>query len=443
MPNLDIPMGDKKIAQLLASTDSETSGAAKTLMEYTASYAPNGLTPTTAKPRKPLISKMVTTFANGHGWFNYNGAASFTANDTADYALGTQSVRIVTDSINTAAIMRSPAITVDATDKQVVIWVKVTGVAYLTEMNLYAGDASLANHYNWTIADAGGVAQHVFREGEWAPVVLGFADAFVVGTPSRAAIALMQFRVRASNGNTVTVRVGGVGLSNELSTFPKGVISIACDDSYLSQFTQLKTALDRYGWGATAYTIVDRLGVAGFMTLDNLKELERIHGWEIGGHSYTMANHGIGYGNMTDSEVEDDIRKLKTWLVDHNFIGADHMAYPLGSYSIAAQEVIGKYFATGRTVTNRLIETVRPSDRMRLRSLSVSNTIPLSTAKALVDKVAAQKGWGIITFHDIVTSPTVGTHWSIADTFALIDYIATKDVVVMNVGDVTSRLAAS
>lgn len=407
-----------------------------------AAYASNGVAATSAKPRKPLLSNMVTTFASGHGWFNYAGAATFTANDTTDYALGTQSVKIVTDTINTAAITRSPALTVDLTSKQIVIWVKVTGVANLTEMNLYAGDSTLANHYNWTIADAGGVAQHVFREGEWAPIVLGFADAFVVGSPSRSAITLMQFRVRASSGNAITVNVGGIGLTAELSTFPKGVISIACDDSYLSQYTQLKTALDKYGWGATAYTIVDRLGVAGFMTLANLKELEAVHGWEIAGHSYTMANHAIGYGNMTDAEVEADIKKLKTWLIDNNFIGADHMAYPLGSFTSASQAVIGKYFATGRTVTNRLIETIRPSDRMRLRSLSVSNTIPLSTAKALVDKVAAQKGWGIITLHDIVATPTVGTHWSIADTFALIDYIATKDVVVMNVGDVVTRLSA-
>jgi peptidoglycan/xylan/chitin deacetylase (PgdA/CDA1 family) len=442
-PTAYVPVTEKGMPTGVATLDDNAKIPSNQLPNLSATYAPGGLAPTSAKPRKPLLSNMITTFAPGHGWYSYHGAAAFSANDTTDYALGTQSTRLISDTRNTPAIMRSPKLAIDATSKQFVVWVKVEGTANLTEMNLYAGDASLANHYNWTIADGGGVAQHVFREGEWAQVVLGFADAYVVGTPSRSAIVQLQFRIRASAGNAVTAHLGGIGLSAELPVFPKGVVSITCDDSYLSQFTHLKTALDRYGWGATAYTIVDRLGVQGFMTIEQLKELERVHGWEIGGHSYTMARHGIGYGNMTDAEVEADVKLLKTWLVDNNFIGADHMAYPLGSYSPACQAIIGKYFATGRTVTSRLVETLRPSDRMRLRSLSMSNTIALSTAKALVDRVAAQKGWGILTFHDIVATPTVGTHWSVANTLALIDYIATKDVVVMNVGDVTARLATN
>lgn len=414
-----------------------------TTQQLSATYAPLGLTPTSAKPRKPLISSIISTFSPGHGWYNYNGAIGFNANDNTDFALGTQSIKFASDAFNTPAIIRSPALSIDATANQLILWVKVEGVANLTEMNLYAGDSNLANHYNWTIADSGGPTQQVFREGEWTPIVIGFADGSNVGTPTRSSIKLIQFRVRSLYGASVTVHLGGIGLSPEMATFSKGIISLTCDDSYLSQFTQLKTALDQYGWGATAYTIVDRIGLAGFMNLEHLRELEQVHGWEVGGHSYTMANHAIGYGNMSAVDVEADVKALKSWLTDKGFIGAEHMAYPLGSYSIESQAIIGKYFATGRTITSRLAETIRPSDRMRLRSISLSNTTLLSTAKAFVDRVSSQRGWGIITFHDIVTTPTLGTHWSIADTFSLIDYIATKNVSVVNVGDVSSRLTVS
>lgn len=414
-----------------------------TTQQLSATYAPLGLTPSSAKPRKPLVSNIISTFSPGHGWYNYNGAINFTPNDNTDFALGTQSIKFASDASNTPAIIRSPLLSVDATGKQFIFWIKIEGVANLTEMNLYAGDSNLANHYNWTIADNGGLAQQVFREGEWTPIVVGFADGSTIGAPTRSSLKLIQFRIRSSYGTSVTAHLGGIGFTAELATFPRGIISLTCDDSYLSQFTQLKTALDQYGWGATAYTIVDRIGLAGFMNLDHLRELEQVHGWEVGGHSYTMANHAIGYGNMSIVDVETDIKSLKSWLIDNGFIGAEHMAYPLGSYSVASQSVIGKYFATGRTITSRLAETIRPSDRMRLRSMSLSNTTLLSTAKAFVDRIASQRGWGIITFHEIVSTPTLGTHWSIADTFALVDYIATKDVSVVNVGDVSSRLTVS
>jgi hypothetical protein len=396
--------------------------------------------PAAGRPRKPLVTTLITQFATGHGWTNYTSSAASFTDDTTTNALGTQSVQSVTKTDNTPAQVQGGGYAVNATGKMVVIWLKVDGVANLTELNLYAGDASLANSYNWTIADAGGVAQHVFREGEWMPVVLGFADAIAAGSPNRASLNLFRLRSRATTGNAVTVHIGGLGLTDEPNAFPNGVISISCDDSYLSQYVELRKALDVYGWGATAYTIVDRLGVAGFMTLAQLKDLEQNHNWEVAGHSYTMANHAIGYGNMTDADCEADIRNLKKWLVDNNFRGADHLAYPLGSFTPSTQAVMGKYFSTGRTVTNRLIETIRPSDRMRLRSLSVTNTITLATAKAMVDKVVANKGWGILTFHELVTTPTLGAHWAIADMIALIDYIATKGVPVMPVGEVSSRL---
>lgn len=395
----------------------------------------------TAQPTRPTIDAMLETFAPGHGWANLSSTAASVADDTADFALGTQSLRFTTKTDNTAASIRKTGVSLNLTDKQIVLWVKVTGVANITELLLYAGDAGLANNYSWTIADAGGVEQHVFREGQWSPLVLSFADGQATGTPNKAAIATLQIRARATNGNSVTVRVGGIGVTAEPKAFPNGVISFTCDDSYASQFNVMRRELDKYGWNATAYTIVDVLGTAGFMTLDQLKTLEQSHGWEIAGHAYTSAMHLAGYGSGSTTEaIEADIRALRKWLIDNKFKGADHLAYPRGYFTADSQQLMGQYFATGRTVTNRMSETLRPSDRMRLRSLSVTNTIPLSTAKALVDKVKAGKSWGIITMHDIVTTPTVGAQWATADFIELLAYIKAAGIPVLNVSEVTRRL---
>jgi len=394
-----------------------------------------------SRPTRPTIDSMLESFQAGHGWANLSGTAATVTDDTTDFALGTQSLKFTTKTDNSAASIRKTGVSYDLTGKQIVLWVKITGVADITEFLLYAGDSTLANNYSWTIADAGGIEQHVFREGQWQPLVLSFADGQPTGTPTRAAIATLQVRARATNGNSVTVNLGGLGVTAEPKAFPNGVISITCDDSYASQFNVLRPALDKYGWSATAYTIVDVIGTSGFMTLDQLKTLEQVSGWEVAGHAFTSQMHLDGYGSgSTPAAIEADIRSLRKWLLDNKFKGADHLAYPRGYFTADTQQIMGQYFATARTVTNRLSETLRPSDRMRLRSLSVTNTIPLSTAKKLVDNVKAGKGWGVITFHDIVTTPTVGAQWATADLIALLDYIKAAGIPVMNVSEVARRL---
>lgn len=394
-----------------------------------------------SRPTRPTIDAMLESFQAGHGWTNLSSTAATVMDDTTDFALGTQSLKFTTKTDNTAASVRKTGVNYDLTGKQVVLWVKVTGVANITELLLYAGDAALTNNYSWTIADAGGVEQHVFREGQWQPLVLSFADGQATGTPNRAAIATLQVRARATTGNSVTVNLGGLGVTAEPKAFPNGVISFTCDDSYASQFNIMRPALDKYGWSATAYTIVDVIGTSGFMTLDQLKTLEQSSGWEIAGHAFTSQMHLDGYGSGSSmAAIESDIRSLRKWLLDNKFKGADHLAYPRGYFTADSQQVMGQYFATGRTVTNRLSETLRPSDRMRLRSLSVTNTIPLTTAKKLVDNVKAGKGWGIITIHDLIATPTVGAQWATADFIALLDYIKAAGIPVLNVSEVTRRL---
>lgn len=393
-----------------------------------------------SKPRRPLIDTMVERFAPGHGWVILSSTAASMVDDASDFALGSQSLRVTTKTDGTPGSVQKTGLSLDLTGRQIVLWVKVTGATVLNQLLLYAGDTTMANNFSWTIANAG-VGQQVFREGEWAPVVLSFADAAATGSPNRANISTLRVRTGASNGSSVTLRLGGIGLSGEPLMFPNGVVSFTCDDSYASQFNALRPALDKYGWGATAYTIVDLLGTPGYMTLDQLNKLEQSHGWEVAGHSFTAAMHAAGYGDASTLEaIEADVRALRRWLLANGFRGAEHLAYPKGFFTAESQAVMGRYFATGRTVINRMAETLRPSDRMRLRSLSVTNTTTLATAKALVDRVKNGKAWGIITIHDLVVTPTVGTHWAIADLQALVDYVAAQGIPVMTVSEVTARL---
>lgn len=391
------------------------------------------------RPKRNPVTSIIEPFAAGHGWTIFSGTAASLSDDTTDFALGSQSVVVTTKTDTTAGSIQKSGYSTDLTGKQLVLWVKVAGVVNLNQLLVYAGDSTLANSWSWTIGSID-IAQQAFREGEWTPITLSFADAAAAGSPVRSAVTLFRLRTGSVSGTSITVHYGGIGTVDEPTAFPNGVISITCDDSYATQYNVLRPLLDKYGWGATAYTIVDMLGDPGSMTVDQLRSLERSNGWEVAGHAFTLAAHTAGYAAPTPlADIESDVRQLREWLLVNGFRGADHLAYPGGRYDTESEPVMAKYFATGRTVTNRLIETVRPSNAMRLRTMSFVNTTTLGTAQAMVDKVKSGKAWGIFTFHDLVTTPTLGTQWSIANATALLAYIAAAGVPVLLVSEVVAR----
>lgn len=56
-------------------------------------------------------------------------------------------------------------------------------------------------------------------------------------------------------------------------------------DSRLSPYTRMAPALDKCGYGATAYVIAEYLGDVNKVTYAQAQELENYNRWEIGGHA--------------------------------------------------------------------------------------------------------------------------------------------------------------
>lgn len=323
----------------------------------------------------PVNAAMVTTFATGHGWANYNATVATVSDDTTDYALGGQSLKVTTKNDATAATVVKTGLAINATGKNLRLWVKVENAAQANHLIVNAGDATLANYYTWQIMSAPSTdAQSIVKDGEWVSVTLGFGSAQATGTPDRSNIQQMRIRVGGVNGQVVTAHYGGIGLVSLLSAFPKGLVTITCDDSYASQYATMRPILDAKGWGATAYTIVDILGTGGYMTPAQLAALERSNGWEVAGHAYTLANHTAGLANLTAAQQDAELRNLRMWLADNGYWGLDHYAYPLGSFSAATDGVMPKYFASGRTIAAATRETARPHNPLRIRSRSVINS---------------------------------------------------------------------
>jgi hypothetical protein len=385
--------------------------------------------------RQPQTANLITSFQSGHGWVGANTPLSV-SDDTTDFVMGTQSAKVVTTTAFDPAAFQKTGLTLNATGKTFRIWFKVDGLANLSEVLLYAGDTALANTFSWVLLDGLAVsAQQFTKDGEWIAMTVNWGDVTVAGTPDRANIQNIRLRVRGKNGFSVTAHYNGVALVNEPTAYPNGVASVTFDDSIVSQFTQGQSYLDKYGYGGTFYTICNLIDTAGYMSMAQLRKIADYTPSEIAAHAYTRANHDLTFPTLAPDVLEAELRNMRVWLQTNGFKGGDHIAYPQGAFTAAVLDKVGKYYQSGRTILSK-IETLRPAHPLRLRSISVSNLTTVASVKTAIDNAYANKGWLILTFHDIITTPVNGTEYSIANYREIIDYLATKGIPVQPVGEV-------
>jgi hypothetical protein len=119
--------------------------------------------------------------------------------------------------------------------------------------------------------------------------------------------------------------------------------------------------------------------------------------------------------------------------------------YPLGRYNTTVQRQMahdGLAYARAVTSTANSAETMPPADPYAIRCYTLDNTSVLAALQSRVDGVAGHGGLLVFCCHDIVTSPTTSTQFSIANHGAPVDYVAGRTGIrVMTLGDVMRSVA--
>jgi peptidoglycan/xylan/chitin deacetylase (PgdA/CDA1 family) len=403
---------------------------------------------TTSVSTRPTVRgnlTAVSTFQTGHGWTVTGTGSTSNVNDTTDFVLGSQSLRGVTAGTAVATSIRRTGLpNVDLTDKAIRVLVKITNLANMASMQCYAGSAAFANFYVIPVYNPGD--GKTIREGEWTWLEFNFNASGLAttggGTPAKNTITDWQIRWTDDATAPVTVQVNAVGVVPQPAVFPNGVVSIACDDSYDSQANVLATTMDKYGFAGTAYLICDQIGQPGGMTLAQLQTMQDLKGWEIAAHAYAASVHNATFTGVSLGTLEADLRSMKSYLSVNGFGRYDTLAYPLGQANPAVERLVGEYFSLARTVTSTPENTLAPADVMKMRSKSVSNVTTPAQLQTIVDNAYANRNWVIVTFHKLVTTPTVSTEFATASLVTFVDYLATKGIPVRPVGEVATLIRA-
>ena len=413
------------------------------------SMAIRGFSPKT----RPLKKMWAFPGAVGHGFVSAGSTGTvFNLNDTADFSLGDRSVSLTTAGTGAAnstyARLAKTGLTIDATGNYVRIWLKISDVTRLTTLNLILGDNALANTYQaqlFNISPMGSSVERksIIKSGEWTAVDVPWSSFTVsAGTPSRSAItaaAVLAFDGGSTVG-PVTVRWNGVGgVAEDTTTYPNGVISLTFDDTYSEAFTVARPYMDIYGFAGTLYPIQSLFGTAGRLTEQQALDLMRIGGWDFGYHSTTQATHDDGFDTYTEAQLVTEFETQRAWASQRGIPG-DSFAWPLVYFNALSQRVASRYFRTARAGGEISVETLPPSDAYRIRPIPVGSGVTLATLKARVDQVKAGRGWGVFTFHRIVTAGPGSNDTTTAIFQALMDYISAQGVQVSTVGQVMDRV---
>lgn len=412
-------------------------------------HAPANVNATSPSPRARPPRRNVPTMvqnlgAAGHGWVaNGSGVASSQMNDTTDFCMGDRSAYVISTGAGAACQIRKLGGTsVDFTGKQIVLTLKVDDITHLSQVTFYAGSASLANFFRWTIFLRGSSNFYWWRSGEYMHLVLNWQDvSSTSGAPNRAAITDWQvFFTDDNTGNQIKGHVQAVAAEPEPSTlFPNGALTICFDDGYASQFTEGMKKLSSVGLPAVAYVIWDLIGTAGRLTLAQLQQLQNLDGWEIACHSFTQADHDAGFETLTAARVEANLRAIRAALAKNGLHGHDHFAYPMGHWNAATKALTSQMFTSARLIDDNTHETYPPADEQLLRCHTVINTDATAAINTLIDNAKTGHGHLILLFHDIVSAPTQSTQYSVANFGTIVDHAVSAGVTVDTLSGIYAR----
>lgn len=294
----------------------------------------------------------------------------------------------------------------------------------------------MADTYEFRYSNGEGDPGFQYTLGEeWATITLNWGDATTIGNPNRAKID--HFRISSvGNNKPLVIGFNELAVVPEQNAFPKGVLTFCFDDQDATVFNAAAPILDKYRVPATIFTIKEFVGLPGYMTLDQLKTVERIKGWEIAAHAYATSVHTDACTAVTPEMALKDMRQIRDWLTANGFKGRDHLAYPHGYYNKDVLKLARQVFTTARgTVRRTRHETLPPGDPYRVRCLEIFNTDTVAYVKGEIDKCVANKSWLTLLFHIVRTPASALTSWTEADFAEVVAYAAASGAAIRNYGD--------
>lgn len=384
---------------------------------------------------------VVSAFFAGHGWTaGPTTNATFNLDDTTDYALGDRAATITTDGTAASGYIQRTGLTLDLTNLGLVFWVKATNMQSISSVSVNVANNDAFTTGWFAALPLGYGFKSPASEGEWFPIYLSPGNFGVNnGSPTRTGVTAVRLTLAGLAGMAApTLKLGGLAtFADKSNNYPKGVVSLAFDDTYASHADAARK-MGQYAYPGTEYLIQSRVDTAGNLTTAQLRNMQDTYGWEVAAHASTDATH-IDWTTQTTSWVETELTNMKTWQTNNNF-PTDTFAYPIGPFNSDLARRTRKQYTSARSTYPWTNSPTQPH-KHRLSAYVISTTTSLASAKIYVDRAAANGGWLLLMFHNLVAASPAGNDWLKSDFDSLVDYIASSGLPVVTVGEVVRQTA--
>lgn len=386
-------------------------------------------------PALTIMHNMAAGVSTNSGTVAINNA------DTSDPVMGTTAVTVTSNASGGANAIWFDVPTTNMTGRGLLIWMKISDQPISAVQQIIFEVISDAtgntNRYRWTLRP--GDNKHAIKgmeggsAGVWWPIQIPYAALIQQpgGTPDITSIKRIGILPYFTNGTTAHYSIGGIASYNDTSTaWPNGVCTFTFDEGNALTNLYAVKVLAAKGWAGTAFPV----STGTSPTTTELQKAQDTYGWEIGVHASSSANH-VDYAAQTTTWIETEQLALRRWQ-NANSIRSSSFAYPLGTFSSAAAQIIAKHYEAGRA-TGDYVNSPNPLTPSKLGSFPLRTPgLDLPTMKAAIDQAAAGKGWVIVTVHDLVTASPSGNQWLQSDFQALVDYVAASGLAVARMKDV-------
>jgi peptidoglycan/xylan/chitin deacetylase (PgdA/CDA1 family) len=168
-----------------------------------------------------------------------------------------------------------------------------------------------------------------------------------------------------------------------------GMLSFVFDDGFETDRTQALDVFAGLGCVASSAVIVDRIGHSGYMSADQIRELQAA-GWEIMSHTVSHPNLRVASAARIEAELGGSFEDLRA-------LGFDvrNLVYPYNKSDKLVEEIAGRYYRSGRGGGREFNDASTP--RTLLRSFEIKDD-PLRIER-IIDESARRGVWLILYHH--------------------------------------------
>lgn len=186
---------------------------------------------------------------------------------------------------------------------------------------------------------------------------------------TRYAVSQSEFGEHIARLKARGLRGVSVGEALALSNQDQHSIAITFDDGCETDLSVAAPALKEAGFNATFYVIAGRVGLRGYLSANQLRQLSEM-GFEIGCHSMTHTY----LDDASDDQLRVEVAEAKDWLEQMTGKRIAHFSCPGGRYSRTVAR-IAREAGYDSVATSRIGVNTRATDSFALSRVAVLRDI--------------------------------------------------------------------